>query len=44
MFSNLFCESNGIARIYGIHYTRQLQGAVKVFNKIVQNFLLRKRP
>ena len=34
-----FCESKGIAWIYGVPYNPQHQGAVEAFNKTVQNFL-----
>ena len=33
------CESKGIARIYGVPYNPQHQGAVEAFNRTVQNFL-----
>ena len=34
-----FCESKGIARIYGVPYNPQHQGSVEAFNRTVQNFL-----
>ena len=33
-----FDDSKDIARIYEIHYNSHYQGAVKVFNRTVQNF------
>ena len=38
MLSINLCESKGVARIYGQHYNPHHQGAVKVFNRNVQNF------
>ena len=37
--SGKLCKSKRIARIYGVPYNPQHQGVVKVFNRIVQNFL-----
>ena len=34
-----FSESKGIARIYGVPYNSEHQGAVELSNRIVQNFL-----
>ena len=39
MFWKIFCELKGIAKIYGIPYNPLNQGAVKVSNKTLQNFL-----
>ena len=36
---NKFCESKGIARIYGVPYSPQHQSAVKVFSWTAQNYL-----
>ena len=33
------CKSKGIARIYGVSYNPQYQGAIEVLNRTIQNFL-----